>query len=33
LARTELAWEPTTGLEQGIERTIEYFERKVKQGK
>ena len=33
LARTALAWEPTTGLEQGIERTIEYFERKVKQGK
>jgi len=32
LARTALGWEPTTGLEEGIERTIEYFERKVKQG-
>jgi nucleoside-diphosphate-sugar epimerase len=32
LARTELGWEPTTGLAEGIERTIEYFEKKVKQG-
>jgi nucleoside-diphosphate-sugar epimerase len=29
LARTALGWEPTTGLRDGIERTIEYFERKV----
>jgi dTDP-glucose 4,6-dehydratase len=33
LAKTALGWEPTTGLSEGIERTIEYFERKVKQGK
>jgi nucleoside-diphosphate-sugar epimerase len=33
LAKTVLGWEPTTGLSEGIERTIEYFERKVKQGK
>jgi UDP-glucuronate decarboxylase len=33
LARTALGWEPTTGLAEGIERTIEYFERKVKQRK
>ncbi|HEY1445699.1 MAG TPA: UDP-glucuronic acid decarboxylase family protein [Acidimicrobiales bacterium] len=32
LARTALGWEPTTGLAEGIERTIEYFEQKVKQG-
>jgi dTDP-glucose 4,6-dehydratase len=32
LARSALGWEPTTGLGQGIERTIAYFERKVKQG-
>jgi dTDP-glucose 4,6-dehydratase len=32
LARAALGWEPTTGLGEGIERTIEYFERKVKQG-
>jgi dTDP-glucose 4,6-dehydratase len=30
LARTALGWQPTTGLRDGIERTIEYFERKVK---
>jgi UDP-glucuronate decarboxylase len=28
LARTALSWEPTTGLAEGIERTIDYFERK-----
>jgi dTDP-glucose 4,6-dehydratase len=33
LARNALGWQPTTGLEEGIGRTIEYFERKVKQGK
>ncbi len=33
LARTALGWEPTTGLGEGIGRTIEYFERKVKQAK
>jgi dTDP-glucose 4,6-dehydratase len=31
LARTALGWEPTTGLREGIERTIEYFERSGKQ--
>ena len=31
LARTELGWEPTTGLREGIERTIDYFAGKVKQ--
>jgi nucleoside-diphosphate-sugar epimerase len=31
LARTALGWEPTTSLRDGIERTIEYFEPKVKQ--
>ena len=31
LARAALGWEPTTGLGEGIGRTIEYFERKVKQ--
>jgi dTDP-glucose 4,6-dehydratase len=31
LARTALGWEPTTDLREGIERTIEYFARKVKQ--
>jgi nucleoside-diphosphate-sugar epimerase len=30
LARTELGWEPTTGLREGIERTIDYFAEKVK---
>ena len=30
LARRELAWEPTTGLREGIERTIDYFAQKVK---
>jgi UDP-glucuronate decarboxylase len=30
LARRELGWEPTTGLREGIERTIEYFAQKVK---
>jgi UDP-glucuronate decarboxylase len=25
LARAELGWEPTTGLRDGIERTIAYF--------
>jgi nucleoside-diphosphate-sugar epimerase len=29
LARKALGWEPTTGLREGIERTIEYFARKV----
>jgi nucleoside-diphosphate-sugar epimerase len=29
LARKALGWEPTTGLLEGIERTIEYFARKV----
>jgi dTDP-glucose 4,6-dehydratase len=29
LARTALGWEPTTGLRDGIERTIAYFEQKV----
>jgi dTDP-glucose 4,6-dehydratase len=29
LARTALGWEPRTGLRDGIERTIEYFARKV----
>ena len=32
LARSALGWEPTTGLGDGIGRTIEYFERKVEQG-
>jgi dTDP-glucose 4,6-dehydratase len=31
LARTALGWQPTTGLRQGIERTIAYFEHKLKQ--
>jgi dTDP-glucose 4,6-dehydratase len=31
LARTALSWEPTTGLREGIERTIDYFARKVRQ--
>jgi len=31
LAGAALGWEPTTGLGEGIGRTIEYFERKVKQ--
>ena len=30
LARTELGWEPTTGLREGIEQTIDYFAEKVK---
>ena len=29
LARTALGWEPTTGLREGIEKTIEYFAQKV----
>ncbi len=29
LARSELGWEPTTDLRQGIERTIDYFAEKV----
>jgi dTDP-glucose 4,6-dehydratase len=29
LARTALGWEPTTGLREGIERTIDYFTRTV----
>ena len=29
LARTALGWEPTTGLREGIEQTIEYFAQKV----
>ncbi len=33
LARTVLGWEPTTALGEGIDRTIEYFERKVRQEK
>jgi dTDP-glucose 4,6-dehydratase len=33
LARTALGWEPTTELSEGIARTIEYFERKVRQGR
>jgi len=32
LARSALGWEPTTGLGDGIGRTIEYFERKVRHG-
>jgi dTDP-glucose 4,6-dehydratase len=32
LARNALGWEPTTELAEGIRRTIEYFERKVKEG-
>jgi dTDP-glucose 4,6-dehydratase len=32
LAKSALGWEPTTGLGEGIARTIEYFERKVRQG-
>ncbi|HSZ36685.1 MAG TPA: UDP-glucuronic acid decarboxylase family protein [Acidimicrobiales bacterium] len=32
LARTALGWEPTTGLAEGIERTIGYFEQKVNRG-
>ena len=31
LARTALGWEPTTGLREGIERTIEYFAQRVEQ--
>jgi UDP-glucuronate decarboxylase len=31
LARSALGWEPTTGLGEGIRRTINYFEQKVKQ--
>jgi dTDP-glucose 4,6-dehydratase len=31
LARTALGWEPTTGLREGIERTIDYFAAKMKQ--
>ena len=30
LAQRELGWEPTTGLREGIERTIDYFAQKVK---
>ncbi len=30
LARTELGWEPTTGLREGIEKTIDYFAEKVR---
>ena len=30
LARNELGWEPTTGLAEGIARTIDYFAQKVK---
>jgi len=30
LAKRELSWEPTTGLLEGIERTIDYFAQKVK---
>ncbi len=30
LAKRELGWEPTTGLREGIERTIDYFAQKVK---
>jgi UDP-glucuronate decarboxylase len=29
LARTALGWEPTTGLRDGIARTIAYFEQRV----
>jgi dTDP-glucose 4,6-dehydratase len=29
LARTALGWEPTTGLRDGIERTVEYFVQRV----
>ena len=32
LARNALGWEPTTDLGEGISRTIEYFEGKVRQG-
>jgi dTDP-glucose 4,6-dehydratase len=31
LARTALGWQPTTELREGIERTIAYFEQRVKQ--
>jgi dTDP-glucose 4,6-dehydratase len=31
LAKAALGWEPTTGLREGIERTIEYFALKVKE--
>ena len=30
LARTELGWEPTTALREGIEKTIDYFAENVK---
>ncbi len=30
LAKRQLGWEPTTGLREGIERTIDYFAQKVK---
>ena len=30
LASTELGWEPTTGLRDGIQQTIDYFAEKVK---
>ncbi len=30
LARTELGWEPTTGLREGILQTIDYFAERVK---
>jgi nucleoside-diphosphate-sugar epimerase len=30
LARTELGWEPTTGLRDGIQQTVDYFAEKVK---
>ncbi len=29
LARTELGWEPTTGLQEGIRQTIDYFAERV----
>jgi dTDP-glucose 4,6-dehydratase len=29
-AKTLLGWEPKVGLEQGLERTIEYFRQKVR---
>ena len=33
LARTELDWQPTVSLEEGLRKTIEYFEQLLRKGK
>ena len=33
LAKKELGWEPKVDIREGLQKTIEYFDRKIKENK